>query len=117
MKENDLETARELYMQSLLILRELDGRRRATAFALAGVGHHASIQQQGQRAVRLYGAMSALCKNIDLLSPIEHDDYLSHLATARSTLSEEAFAAAWEQGQAMTVEQAIEYALEGLAGA
>ena len=32
---------------------------------------------------------------------------------ARSALAEEAFARAWAEGQAMTLEQAVEYALQG----
>ena len=35
------------------------------------------------------------------------------MAAARAALGEEAFAAAWEEGEAMTMEEAIEYALEG----
>jgi len=36
----------------------------------------------------------------------------ARLAAARTTLGEEAFAAAWAEGQAMTLEQAVEYALK-----
>ena len=40
----------------------------------------------------------------------EHD-FEKARATARARLSEESFAAAWAAGRAMTLEQAIEYAL------
>jgi hypothetical protein len=38
-------------------------------------------------------------------------DYDRPVATIRDGLKEEAFAAAWAEGRAMTLEQAIEYAL------
>jgi hypothetical protein len=34
------------------------------------------------------------------------------MAAARAALGEEAFAAAWAEGQAMTLEEAVAYALE-----
>ena len=34
------------------------------------------------------------------------------LSCARSTLGDEAFAAAWAEGRAMTLEQAVAYALD-----
>ncbi len=44
------------------------------------------------------------------------DEFAAALASARSSLGEEAFARAWAEGQAMTLDQAVEYALgdEGL---
>jgi len=43
-------------------------------------------------------------------------DYDRALADARLQLGEESFAAAWAEGRAMSVEQAIEYALEEASG-
>jgi hypothetical protein len=37
--------------------------------------------------------------------------YERHQATTQAVLGDAAFAAAWAEGQAMTLEQAIEYAL------
>ena len=39
-------------------------------------------------------------------------DYERFIAVARAGLDGESFAVAWEQGRAMTMEQAIVYALE-----
>ena len=49
------------------------------------------------------------------LSLPEQADQERVLSEVRAQLGEAAFAAAWEEGQAMTLEQAVEYALEGLA--
>jgi len=64
------------------------------------------------RAVRLFGAAEALREAIGLLSaPQERADYDARLAATRSRLGVVAFEAAWAEGRAMTLEQAIEYAL------
>jgi hypothetical protein len=46
------------------------------------------------------------------MSAAERDEHDRAVATARAELGEEAFAAAWEEGKKMTMEQAVEYALE-----
>jgi hypothetical protein len=43
--------------------------------------------------------------------PIEQDDYDRNLNAVRDALGDEAFSAAWAEGQALTFEQAIDYAL------
>ena len=42
-------------------------------------------------------------------------DYDCHVAALRSSLGETAFAKAWAEGRAMTLDQAIAYALESTA--
>jgi len=46
------------------------------------------------------------------LYPKNKEELDRKVATARASLGEEAFAEAWQQGRAMTIEQAIEYALQ-----
>ena len=48
---------------------------------------------------------------LDSLLPGHAADRSAALAAARQALGEEAFARAWAEGQAMTLEQAVEYAL------
>jgi hypothetical protein len=60
---------------------------------------------QPERAVRLWGAAEALYDSIG-----KHTDYYDR-AAARAQLDDATFAAAWAEGRAMTVEQAIAYAL------
>jgi len=45
-------------------------------------------------------------------TPRDDDEALTAARAARAALGEEAFAAAWAEGRAMTLEQAIAYALE-----
>ena len=80
-------------------------------------GAAALFSQQGKRlqAVRLFGALNELYQPIRLSLPLrEREENEEALASARSALGEEAFAAAWQEGQAMTLEQARVFALEEL---
>jgi non-specific serine/threonine protein kinase len=77
---------------------------------LAGV---AKSQKQPTRAVRLSGAVEALFEAID--SPMwltDRSDFDKVVTAARVSLGERAFVAAWEEGKAMTMEHAIDYALK-----
>ena len=68
---------------------------------------------QSERAARLFGAEQALRDTIGSTKNIawraEHE---RSLASVRSVLGEEAFAALWAEGHVMTREQVIAYALE-----
>jgi predicted ATPase/DNA-binding SARP family transcriptional activator len=83
--------------------------------AIAGV-HQAKARTAADafRVVRLYGAaQSGYVANPALLYHRERMGYACDLAAMRSKLDEATFAAAWAEGQAMTLEQAIACALEG----
>ena len=51
------------------------------------------------------------------VQPVERRTFEPAVAAARASLGEEAFAAAWVEGRAMSLEQAIAYALEKTAPA
>ena len=64
------------------------------------------------RAARLFGAAEALRESVCVPLPRVHcADYERDVAAARTQLDEATFAVAWAAGQAMTLEQAIAYAL------
>jgi hypothetical protein len=46
------------------------------------------------------------------ITPDNQEEYEHELSAIRAALGEEAFAAAWEAGRALSWEQAIAYALE-----
>jgi len=74
----------------------------------------AGLEGQPERLVRLFGAaMSLHTKLGDAPYQAEPDAYERKLLAARAQLGEGAYDLAWAAGQAMTVEQAISYALEG----
>jgi non-specific serine/threonine protein kinase len=74
----------------------------------------ASAQAQGKpvHSARLWGANEALRESIGAtFSPVEAYFYGPYIDAARAQLDEETWEAAWAEGQAMTQEEAIEYAL------
>jgi predicted ATPase/class 3 adenylate cyclase/Tfp pilus assembly protein PilF len=114
-EQGDYAAAGSLYEESLTITREL-GDRWLTAYNLEGLASLAGKEAQAQRSVRLWGAAAALREVMgSLLPPIERDKQEREMTAMRKTMVEDAFAAAWAQGQTMTMEQAIEYAIEDVA--
>lgn len=104
--QDRLKEARDYLEKGLKSYKEL-GDTVGIAAALAGFGHLAFAQEQPERAVRLLSAALSLCAT---LPPNEQKEHLAKLELARSTLSEEAFAAAKMEGVAMTKEESIKYA-------
>jgi ATP/maltotriose-dependent transcriptional regulator MalT len=107
----DLERAKALHKESLALCRELNNKTLASdrlerLACVAGAGGEA------ERAARLFGAAGALREAIGVPpDPPMRTLEEPYLVGARSQLEEGAWAKAWEEGQAMSLERAIEYAL------
>ena len=122
----DYASAHALHAEALALRREINDPWRIT-FSLDALATLAAVQNQMEpsplrseglrRAARLFGAAAAVYDQIRLTRPpIERAEHDQAVAAARAALGEEAFAAAWEEGKAMTLEQVVEYALEGGSG-
>jgi len=80
--------------------------------SLNGLADTACVEQHYERAVRLFGAASQLRDMLGLRPvPPDQEYHDQHIALTRARLGEAAFAAAWAEGRALTLDQAIEYAL------
>jgi tetratricopeptide (TPR) repeat protein len=104
-------TARALFEESLAIFREL-GHKQGVVEDLEGLAAVAVTQAQPERAARLFGAAEGLREAAG--APLPHAERAEHnrsVAAVRTVLGEEAFAAAWAEGRAMTLNQAVAYAL------
>jgi ATP/maltotriose-dependent transcriptional regulator MalT len=109
--EGDYARARALYQESLLH-RQREGHQIALAQSLEDFAVLAGREQQVERAVRLLGAGEAFCETLGARPPVaDRGDYERTLATGRAALGEAAFAAAWAEGRAMSLDQSIAYAL------
>ena len=88
----------------------------STASALEDLATMAGTQNNYLRAIRLYGAAEALREAIGMpLPPPEHYarvKYVQNIESARVNLDEVTFTKTWAEGRAMTMEQAVAYALE-----
>jgi tetratricopeptide (TPR) repeat protein len=107
--QGDLEQATELYRDSLGLFGETGDKWVATE-CIEGLALVASMQDKRERAVRLLGAVKAARETFGITMPRpERGDQ----ERFRETMLEgdAAFPAAWAEGQAMTLEKAVEYAL------
>jgi predicted ATPase/class 3 adenylate cyclase len=110
--ENDPVAAWTLFEEGLSISRAL-GNRMGSAWCLEDMAAVLLAQGEAPKAVRLWGAAYALRESINAPMPAnERAKYDQQLIQARADLGEDAFAVAWEEGQAMNWEQAVTYALE-----
>jgi serine/threonine-protein kinase PknK len=96
--------------ESLGLVRELQDVRCAPV-CLDEVASLAGAQGWATRAVHLFGAAETLRDAGGFTLSPEHADYDRGVAVARAGLAEDAFAAGWAEGRAMSMERAIEYAL------
>ena len=96
-----------------MIRRQLGNEQGIVDLLREGFAELAAAQGQATRAARLWGAAEALREPADVeRAPNLRADDDPHVAEVCSALGEEAFAAAWAEGRAMTLEQAVAYALE-----
>ena len=105
--QGEYAAARRLYEESLAISGEL-GEKWVIAACLVGLGEVVAAQRQLAWAAQLWGAADSLRDALGVpIPPVELADYERSLSAARVHLGERAFAAAWAQGRAMTLEQAL----------
>jgi predicted ATPase/DNA-binding SARP family transcriptional activator len=102
--------ARTLLEEGLRIFRDL-GDRRSVASTLEALASAFLQEQCGAYSSRLWGAASALRAAIGAaLPPNQREGMESEIAAVREAMGKEAFAAAWEEGSTMSMEQSIKYA-------
>jgi hypothetical protein len=124
MAEGKYDSAFSLLSEALTIQMEL-GDKWAGASTLIALGRLAIArsgdrgkdgsngQDGAARGVRILGAVETLLANLGAkMEAVERVQYESSLDSARTQLSEEVFKSAWDEGRAMSVEQAVEYALQ-----
>ena len=104
-----------LYAQTIAGWQEL-GHRAAVAHELECCAYIACAQAEAQRAARLFGAAESLRASANApMAGMERMEYDQNLAALRALLEAEALEAAWADGRAMTMDEAIAYALQALA--
>jgi tetratricopeptide (TPR) repeat protein len=124
--EQDVDAARAHYREALKMGRETEQRGILMPRVLARLAG----LSQAERAARLYGASQALARRAEspargdwaamVAGPQEEfdgDAFTRKVASVRSILGEEAFAAAWAEGSSLNQSRAVAYALAGDADA
>jgi non-specific serine/threonine protein kinase len=109
--QRDYKEARAFYIESLEIYRR-SGEQQGIASGLEGLADVAAADDQPERAARLFGAAEALRGVLGApLPPGDRARYDCCVAVTRAALGEEAFAAAWAAGRALSLNQAVDHAL------
>jgi predicted ATPase/class 3 adenylate cyclase len=115
--QDDLGRAADIYKESLTLAWDT-GMNHIVQGDLEGFACLAAVRGETERAARLWGAVQALHET----KGIPRDtDFLAEagarISAVRSGMGEEAWEEAWRKGRAMTLDEAVSYALEEEAGA
>jgi tetratricopeptide (TPR) repeat protein len=109
--QGDYDRAR-IFFNSALALQQVTLPRNIPV-NLEALAYAEAVQGKYVLAAHLLGATQAWQqKNQYSRTPKEHEMRKNAIASLQQTLGEDAFAAAWEEGMAMTLGQAISYAKE-----
>jgi tetratricopeptide (TPR) repeat protein len=112
--EGNFEQARQLYAESLTLKASVMDKL-GIAFSLAAFAQLAATQKQFKRAMILWAAADHLGQTINLLIiPSRSGQDKAGFVETRAQLEEKDFDKAWNQGWAMKLGEAIEYALSGV---
>ena len=108
--------ALEYHREALMLLRDSEVPRESAA-ALDGVAATLLVRGDPDSAARLLGAADATRKRAGTagLQLWEGEDVNATIAETRAALGEDAFAAAWAEGSALGLSQAIDLALAVIA--
>lgn len=106
LRAGDYNRARELAWRALELALQMNNRL-DTADSLAGLAGVLGATGQPEQAARLFGAWEAALERLGaVLQPADQPEHARSIAALRSALSPQAFATAWAEGRAMSLEQA-----------
>jgi predicted ATPase/Tfp pilus assembly protein PilF len=114
--QDDLGRAADLYRESLSLSWEI-GLNPMVQSALEGLACVAGAKGEAERAARLWGAAQSLHetkgipRDTDFLAEAD-----ARISAVRTGMGEEVWEAAWRKGRAITLDEAVSYALEEEAG-
>jgi predicted ATPase/DNA-binding CsgD family transcriptional regulator/transcriptional regulator with XRE-family HTH domain len=116
LRQGDLGQAHEMLKESLLTYHDI-GDMGGIAWCLEWLAELALVDAappiRPSRAARLLGAAARLRASISSpIDPIDRPEHERIIAAVQARLSDPAFVAAWETGRAMTLDEAVTYALE-----
>ena len=110
----DHERAARYFQDALELTFEVSDRTNA-AYCMQGLAAVAASRGESGRAARLLGAAEALLETagIPLYAQVDLELHQRAADAAREQLGEQAWAEAWDEGRAMSFEEAVAYAREG----
>jgi tetratricopeptide (TPR) repeat protein len=110
--EGDWDRARERLHESLEVRHEI-GDKGGSAWCLERLAEMSIAHGRPEKAVRLLAAAAALRISIgSVIDPADQSEYQNKLNTLRTDLGAPRFGRVWDEGHALTLEQAIAHAFE-----
>jgi len=89
------------------------GHRAAVAHQLECIAFISKALEQVEKALRLFGAAETLREKIEIdMTSQEREDYDKEVADIKVNMDEKEFVSLWAEGRSMTMDEAIELALE-----
>jgi non-specific serine/threonine protein kinase len=112
LRQTNYRRAFVLCAESLTLNVEM-GDKRGVAACLAAMASMSAAQGHATHAARLYGATAALLESFGVqLIPWDQIESEPYMIGTRAEIGEDEYTKAYSEGQAMTLDQAIAYALE-----
>jgi tetratricopeptide (TPR) repeat protein len=111
----DYERAHAMFAESLRLQREYGAKIGMVEECLGGFAAILGMTGKPEAAARLFGAAESLLETAGmarLIEPSDQKEFDHYVTAVRAQLDEAVFENAWSEGRAMTMEQAIAYALE-----
>jgi tetratricopeptide (TPR) repeat protein len=88
------------------------GQRSAVAHQLECLAFIAKAMEQPDQAARLLGAAEGLRQKIEIdMTPSEREEYEKEVADLKANMDEKVFDSLWKEGRSMTMDEAIDLAL------
>jgi predicted ATPase/DNA-binding XRE family transcriptional regulator len=110
--QEDFAQARTTLQETLMLCREIGNQSEITEALVLSAGLALAIGRY-ERAARLLGAAEiALEQHHTILEPSTHTQFADYTATTQAQLDPVTFQATYTQGKRLSLEQAIDYALE-----
>ena len=112
--EEDIQSAAVLFAECMSISQQ-SGSKAMQSYTLQGYASLAMVHKQARKAITLFAVTRKLQEDAfdkHILSPAGEADFKRNFTLARAQVDEHTFQEAWEEGMAMTLEQAVAYALE-----
>jgi non-specific serine/threonine protein kinase len=108
----DYERAESLIKEALTLFWQTTRQRQQIAFCLAALAGPVVAQGDTERAARLLAASEAVLEALGLRRHAgDQFEVERYIVTVREQLDKATFEAAWAEGRAMSLEQAVSYAL------
>jgi DNA-binding CsgD family transcriptional regulator/tetratricopeptide (TPR) repeat protein len=108
---DDHKQVKALSEEGLNLARQV-GHTHVIVFILHVLAASAGSQGRALRSVRLWGATESLLDTLGVaMGPAERHHYGPYISAVRAQLDQRAWESAWAEGQTMSLEEAVEYAL------